>query len=65
MTAAGLKEILSFVGIALLILAILFIQLSRRKLSGFLAGIVSLIAYLCLILGAIIVLFIVFSGPTS
>lgn len=65
MTASGLKEIISFVGIALLILAILFIQLSRRKLSGFLAGVVSFIAYLCLILGAIIVLFIVFSGPTS
>ncbi|MGM8365334.1 DUF2768 domain-containing protein [Virgibacillus sp. W0181] len=65
MSASGLKEIISFAGIALLILAIAFIQLSRRKLTGWLAGVVSLLAYICLVIGALIVFFIVFSGPSS
>lgn len=63
--SSGLKEIISFVGIGLLILAILFIQLSRRKLKGWVAGIVALLAYICLVIGALIVFFIVFSGPSA
>ena len=65
MSAAELKEIISFVGIGLLILAIAFIQLSRRKLSGVLQVIVSFIAYVCLISGALIVFYVVLSGPTG
>lgn len=65
MSAAEIKEIISFVGIAALILAIILIQLSRRKLTGILQGIVSFIAYICLVIGALIVLFIVISGPTG
>ncbi|MGM8211628.1 DUF2768 domain-containing protein [Virgibacillus sp. W0430] len=65
MSASGLKEIISFVGIALLILAIVFIQISRRKLNGWIAGVVAILAYICLIIGAVIVFFIVFSGPSS
>lgn len=65
MSASEIKEIISFGGIALLIISIALIQLSRRKLSGWIANIVSLIAFLCLILGAITVVFIVFSGPTT
>lgn len=65
MSAAEIKEIMSFVGIAALILAIILIQLSRRKLTGFFQAIVSLIAYVCLIVGAFIVVFIVISGPTG
>jgi len=65
MSAAELKEIISFVGIGLLILAIVFIQLSRRKLSGIFRVIVSFIAYACLIIGALIVFYVVLSGPTG
>jgi len=65
MSAAEIKEIISFVGIGLLILAIVFIQLARRKLTGVFGGIVSFIAYIFLIVGAIIVIFIVISGPTG
>jgi len=65
MSAAEIKEIISFVGIGLLILAIVFIQLSRRKLTGVFSVIVSIIAYICLIIGGLIVLFIVLSGPTG
>lgn len=65
MSAAEIKEIVSFGGIGLLILAIVFIQLSRRKLTGVLSVIVSVIAYFCLLVGGLIVLFIVISGPTG
>ncbi|WP_164668753.1 DUF2768 family protein [Virgibacillus doumboii] len=56
---------ISFAGMALLLLSIGLILLSRHKLKGFLAGIVSLLAYISLILGGIIILYIVFSGPTA
>lgn len=65
MSAAEIKEIISFVGIGLLILAIAFIQLSRRKLTGVLSVLVSIIAYICLIGGGLIVVFVVLSGPTG
>jgi len=65
MSTAEIKEIISFGGIGLLILAIAFIQLSRRKLTGVMSLIVSIIAYICLLVGALIVVFIVISGPTG
>lgn len=55
---------ISFAGIILLFIATGLIYLSRFKLKGWLAGIVSLLAYLSLILGGLIILYIVFSGPT-
>jgi len=65
MSAAEIKEIISFIGIGLLILAIVFIQLSRRKLTGIFSVIISILAYICLIFGGLIVVFIVISGPTG
>lgn len=65
MSAAEIKEMISFVGIGLLILAIALIQISRRKLSGIFSYIISFIAYLCLISGGLIVLYVVLSGPTG
>lgn len=65
MSAAEIKEIISFIGIGLLILAIVFIQLSRRKLTGVFSVIISILAYICLISGGLIVVFIVISGPTG
>ncbi|HLR60604.1 MAG TPA: DUF2768 family protein [Pseudogracilibacillus sp.] len=65
MSAAEIKEIISFVGIALLILALGLITLSRKKLSGVLGGIVSFLAYISLIIGALIVFYVVISGPTG
>ena len=65
MTTAEIKELISFGGIGLLILAILFIQLGRRKLTGVFSVLVSILAYICLIIGGLIVVFIVISGPTG
>ncbi len=65
MSPSMLKMYISFAGMIFLILSIGLILLSRYKLKGFLAGIVSLLAYIFLVLGGLIILYIVFSGPTS
>lgn len=65
MSQSMLNMWISFVGMVLLILSIGLIWLSRYKLKGFIAGIVSLLAYISLMLGGIIILYIVFSGPTG
>ncbi|MHA6251090.1 DUF2768 domain-containing protein [Oceanobacillus sp. CAU 1775] len=54
----------SFVGMILLFIALGLRWLSRRKLTGWAAGLVSLLAFLCLVGGAIIILYVVFTGPT-
>ncbi|TMN20688.1 DUF2768 domain-containing protein [Lentibacillus cibarius] len=64
MSEGMLNMWVSFIGMGLLLLAMGLILLSRYKLKGWLAGIVSLIAYLSLLLGAVIIIYIVFSGPT-
>ncbi|SES80755.1 Protein of unknown function [Oceanobacillus limi] len=65
MSQSMLNMWISFGGMGLLILAIGLILLSRYKLKGILAGFIALLAYASLFLGAIIILFIVFSGPTG
>lgn len=65
MSLSMLKMYVSFAGMAFLILAVGLIVLSRYKLKGWLASIVSVLAYILLILGAIIIFYIVFSGPTN
>lgn len=65
MSTSMLKMYISFAGMIFLILAIGLIVLSRYKLKGIFAGIVSLLAYICLVLGALIILYIVFTGPTG
>lgn len=62
---AMMKMWVSFAGILLLIMAAIFISLSRYKLKGWLSKIVALIAYIALILGGLIIFYIVFSGPSA
>ncbi|GAB3791830.1 DUF2768 domain-containing protein [Virgibacillus kimchii] len=64
MSEAMLKMYISFAGMAFLILAVVLILFSRYKLNGWIRGIVSLLAYVFLILGSLIIFYIVFSGPT-
>ncbi|MEJ8776805.1 DUF2768 domain-containing protein [Pseudogracilibacillus sp. ICA-222130] len=64
MSAAEINEIISFIGIGLLILAIALITLARKKLKGIFRFIFSFMAYICLFVGGLIVLYIVVSGPT-
>ena len=65
MSVSMLKMYISFAGIILLFLAMGLIWLSRAKLKGWIAGVVSLLAYISLVLGGLIIVYIVFTGPTS
>ncbi|GGN56437.1 MULTISPECIES: DUF2768 domain-containing protein [Oceanobacillus] len=64
MSISMFKMYVSFAGMILLFLAMGLIWLSRQKLKGWIAGIVSLLAYFSLVSGALIILFVVFTGPT-
>lgn len=55
---------ISIGGMVFLILSIGLIAFSRYKLKGVFAIIVSILAYICLFIGGITVLYIVFRGPT-
>lgn len=60
------KMWVSFAGIAFLIISMGMIYLSRYKLqNGIVKFVFALIAYVLLILGFFIMVFIVFSGPTG
>lgn len=65
MSLSLLKMWISFAGIILLFVATGLILLSRHKLKGFFAFITSFVAYISLILGGLIILYIVFSGPSQ
>ncbi|NBJ70483.1 MULTISPECIES: DUF2768 domain-containing protein [Clostridia] len=65
MSQSMLNMYISFAGMAFLLVAIGLIFLARYKLTGWLAGIISFFAYIALILGSLIILYIVFSGPTG
>ncbi|AIF43559.1 DUF2768 domain-containing protein [Virgibacillus sp. SK37] len=65
MSQSMLNMYISFAGMLLLFLAIGLIWLSRNKLNGWLSGIISILSYISLLLGSIIILYIVFSGPTG
>ncbi|SFA73599.1 Protein of unknown function [Lentibacillus halodurans] len=65
MSESMLNMWISFVGMGLLLVAMGLILLSRYKLKGFLSAIVSLLAYLSLLVGTVIIFYIVFNGPTA
>ncbi|RIU96169.1 DUF2768 domain-containing protein [Oceanobacillus picturae] len=65
MSLSMLKMYISFAGMIFLFLAIGLILLSRYKLKGILSVIVSILAYIFLISGGLIIFYIVFSGPTG
>ncbi|WP_368651967.1 DUF2768 domain-containing protein [Ornithinibacillus sp. 4-3] len=65
MSLSMLKMWVSFAGIILLFVAVGFIYLSRYKLKGILSVIFAIIAYLSFIIAALIIFYIVFSGPTG
>ncbi|MFC2948303.1 DUF2768 domain-containing protein [Virgibacillus sediminis] len=58
------KMWVSFAGMGFLIVAMALILWSRHRLKGLPAVIVASVAYLLFILGALIIFYIVFSGPT-
>ncbi|WP_299088317.1 DUF2768 domain-containing protein [uncultured Metabacillus sp.] len=65
MSAALMKMWISFASMGFMFISILFIYLSRFKLKGFLKIIITILAYLFMILAGIIILFVVLSGPVN
>ncbi|WP_338749703.1 DUF2768 domain-containing protein [Bacillus sp. FJAT-52991] len=66
MSPAMLNMWISFAGMGLMILAVMTIYLSRYKIkNGFFKLISAIFAYACLIIGGVIMVYIVFSGPTG
>ncbi|MYL48458.1 DUF2768 family protein [Halobacillus litoralis] len=65
MSESMLKMYISFAGIISLFLAVGLIYVSRYKLKGFLSIMIAVFAYLFMIFGGIIILYIVLSGPTA
>ncbi|RKQ37669.1 DUF2768 domain-containing protein [Oceanobacillus halophilus] len=64
MSISMLKMYISFAGMIFLFLAIGFIYLGRYKLKGWFGKVISFLAYLFLVLGGLIILYVVLSGPT-
>ncbi|WP_188206026.1 DUF2768 domain-containing protein [Alkalibacillus aidingensis] len=64
MSEPMLRMYISFAGMILLFLATGLILLARHKLTGIISGIVTALAYICMLVGGFIIFFIVFSGPT-
>lgn len=54
---------ISFIGIILLLVSIGLIFLGRYKLKGIFSVMVSILAYICFIVGGLIIFYIVFSVP--
>ncbi|MCM3163114.1 DUF2768 domain-containing protein [Metabacillus litoralis] len=65
MSVALMKMWISFASMAFMFISILLIYLSRFKLKGIVKVIVSVFAYLFMILAGLIILFVVFTGPVS
>ncbi|MFC3882733.1 DUF2768 domain-containing protein [Bacillus songklensis] len=65
MSPALMKMWISFGSMGLMFLAVIFIYLSRFKLKGFFKFLTALIAYSCMIVAGIIIIFVVFSGPVQ
>ncbi len=56
---------ISFIGMGLMVISAVTIYLSRYKLkNAFLKFISALFAYVCMITGGLIMVYIVFSGPS-
>ncbi|WP_273125928.1 DUF2768 domain-containing protein [Metabacillus sp. HB246100] len=65
MNVALMKMWISFASMGFMFISIILIYLSRYKLSGVFKVIVTILAYLFMIVAGMIILFVVFSGPVS
>ena len=65
MSPALMKMWISFASMGFMFISIIFIYLSRFKLKGVFKAIVTILAYIFMILAGIIIVFVVFTGPVS
>ncbi|MGG3739540.1 DUF2768 domain-containing protein [Aeribacillus pallidus] len=64
MSPAMMKMWISFAAMGAMFVSILAIYISRYKLKGFFKWIVALLAYIFMISGGLMMLYVVLSGPT-
>ena len=60
-----MKMWISFASMGFMFISIILIYLSRFKLKGVIKAIVTILAYIFMILAGIIIIFVVFTGPVS
>ncbi|MBU7593313.1 DUF2768 domain-containing protein [Metabacillus halosaccharovorans] len=65
MSPALMKMWISFASMGFMFISIILIYLSRFKLKGVIKAIVTILAYIFMILAGIIIIFVVFTGPVS
>ncbi|GGB51921.1 DUF2768 domain-containing protein [Fictibacillus barbaricus] len=65
MSEGLMKMWVALSAIGLMFIAVFSIMLSRSKLSGIFQVIVSLFAWICMIVAGILILIVVFSGPVK
>lgn len=65
MSPALMKMWISFASMGFMFISIVLIYLSRFKLKGVIRAIVTILAYIFMILAGIIIVFVVFTGPVS
>ncbi|PMC39432.1 DUF2768 domain-containing protein [Bacillus sp. UMB0899] len=65
MSPALMKMWISFASMGFMFISIILIYFSRFKLKGLFKAIVTILAYIFMILAGIIIIFVVFTGPVS
>jgi hypothetical protein len=65
MSEGLMKMWVALSAIGLMFIAVFPIMFSRSKLKGILQGAFSLFAWVCMIVAGILILIVVFSGPTQ
>ncbi|MCV9888337.1 DUF2768 domain-containing protein [Metabacillus halosaccharovorans] len=65
MSPALMKMWISFASMGFMFISIILIYFSRFKLKGVIKAIVTILAYIFMILAGIIIIFVVFTGPVS
>ncbi|MCA0172094.1 MULTISPECIES: DUF2768 domain-containing protein [Bacillaceae] len=65
MSPALIKMWVALSALGLMFIAVMAIMLSRTKLKGFFRILVSTFAYLCMFVAGILMLLVVFTGPTN
>lgn len=65
MSPALIKMWVALSAMGLMFIAVLAIMFSRSKLRGVFKVIVSTFAYLCMVISGILMLLVVFTGPTD
>ncbi|TKD69858.1 DUF2768 domain-containing protein [Pseudalkalibacillus hwajinpoensis] len=65
MSPALIKMWVALSALGLMFIAVMAIMLSRSKLKGFLRVLVSAFAYMCMFVAGVLMLLVVFTGPTN